>query len=151
MGESVSSELRNSLQLGNFGARMPSLAHLHGAPVRDESLGVGEGRHYGAKTAQTGRGDVLHAAATHKIRRGKPAASSGAAAGGKHVIGAAGVIANRLRAPGSEKHAARGVEFARKLRVLHGTAEMLGRETVGESPCGGRIRREKDGALVGTR
>src|SRR6266702_3645684 len=147
MRESAGSELRNSSQLAEFGARMRSLAHFHGAPVRDESLGVGQGRHHGAKAAQTGRGDVLHAGAAHKIRRGKPAASSGAPVGGKHVIGAAGVIANRLRAPGSEKRASGSLQFVRELRLRARNTEMFGRETVGESHCGGRIRREKDGAF----
>src|SRR5579862_3849468 len=116
MRESAASAHRDLLRLGlsGFVAGRRSLTYLHGAAVCQQALGIGEGGDHGSKRAQSASGNLLHAGAAYEIRGGKPAASTCASARGKHVVGAAGVVANGLRAPGAEEHAPGGSEFVRE-------------------------------------
>src|SRR5580700_9175441 len=120
MRESAASAHRSLLRLGlsGFVAGRRSPTYLHGAAVRQQALGIGEGGDHRTKGAQSAGGNLLHARAAYEIRGGKPATSTCASARWKHVIGAAGVVANGLRAPGAEKHAPGGGQFVREVFLL---------------------------------
>ena len=79
-----------------------------------EAFGSGEFGGDRRETAKARARNFLHADALHEIGDGKAAARAGDAAGGQDVIGAAGVVAERLRAPVAEENASGGVDAIEK-------------------------------------
>src|ERR1700674_4868221 len=90
--------------------------------------------------------DALNADALHKIRRGQNAAHSRPPARGKHVIAAADVVAERLRAPRTHENRPCRLNFLeQRIRIVR-KAEMLGREAAREFARTVDGRREQDRA-----
>ena len=75
----------------------------------------------------------LHADAFHEIGDGKAAARARHSAGRQHVVRAAGVIAERLRAPIAEENASGGVNAVERGLRLARQAQMFGRKEIHEA------------------
>ena len=105
----------------------------------------------GARRAKPAARNFLHADALHKIGDRKAAARAGHAAGGQHMIGAAGVVAERLRAPVAEENASGGVDAIEQAARDAGQSEMLGRKKIDEANGVREIARDKHRAAFGKR
>ncbi len=78
--------------------------------MRVEAFGAGKFGGDRREPRESTVGNFLHADALHEIGDGKAAARARDASGGKHVIGAAGVVAESLRAPVAEENASGGID-----------------------------------------
>ena len=87
-----------------------SFAHLDRARVRSEPFRARKFLDHRREASHARARHFLHADAFHEIGDGKAAARARHAARRQHVIRAAGVIAERLRAPIAEENAAGGVD-----------------------------------------
>src|SRR4051812_19719479 len=100
--------------MASFCARVQvrcSFAHLasyiDSAAMREQSFRIGERGNNGRKALQPFARKLLHAGATDEVPCGKPTTGTRSSARGQNVVRTAGVIANALRGPWTEKNAAR--------------------------------------------
>src|SRR4051812_18621565 len=86
-------------------------AHLDGVGVSEKAFGAREGLHIVSEGHENPAADGLYAEAFDEVRSGKAATHARPSAGGKHVIAAAGVVAEGLRGPGADEYGADRVDF----------------------------------------
>src|SRR5256885_1616209 len=118
-----------------------SSAYLDRVRVSEKALGARKCLHIAGEAREAFAADGLYAEAFHEVRSGKATAHARPAASGKHVIAAAGVVAEGLRGPGTHKHGADRVDCFKDLSGVFGNTQMFGSEAVDEGACGGERRR----------